>query len=245
MDWPTKCAAVIPCFNEAASIRDVIAGVRRRVAHVVVVDDGSTDDTLTQARLAGAEVLRHARNCGKGAALSTGLRHAHTLGFAWALTLDGDGQHSPIDIPVFFDCVRRTHVALVVGERMSRAEAMPWLRRHVNQWMSRQISLLAGMPLADTQCGYRLMNLDSWSRLSLRTRRFEVESELLMAFALAGLRIEFVPIQVIYGSEKSNISKVVDTCRWLRWWVDQRRYGANAIANQTSALRASITTRLP
>src|SRR5690349_1230586 len=108
MDWRTSCVAVIPCLNEEATIGPLVAGVRRHVSHVLVIDDGSSDQTGLAARQAGAEVLRHETSRGKGAALRTGWRQAQERGFRWALTLDGDGQHSPEDIPAFFQCVEQT-----------------------------------------------------------------------------------------------------------------------------------------
>src|SRR6516164_8937604 len=104
MDWPSKCAAVIPCFNEEAAIGSVVAGTRMFLPTVLVVDDGSTDGTVEKAQAAGAATLRHGSNFGKGRALQVGWRWARDHAFSWALTLDGDGQHSPDDIPAFLNC---------------------------------------------------------------------------------------------------------------------------------------------
>ena len=163
-------------------------------------------------------MLRHQGNQGKGAALQTGWRWARERGFKWALTLDGDGQHSPEDIPSLFSCADRTSATLVVGNRMADAKRMPWLRRWVNRWMSRRLSKLAGRYLPDSQCGFRLMNLACWSALPVSASRFEIESEVLLAFTQSGLVVEFVPIRVIYKGEQSKIQPLRDTVRWLRWW---------------------------
>ena len=93
------CAAIVPCFNEAAHIRGVVTGIQKHLPNVIVVDDGSTDATAAEAKIAGAEILRLPKNSGKGAALRHGWRHAHQLGFQWVLMLDGDGQHLPADLP--------------------------------------------------------------------------------------------------------------------------------------------------
>jgi glycosyltransferase involved in cell wall biosynthesis len=217
MDWARECAAVIPCLNEAAAIEAVVVEVRRYLPTAIVVDDGSCDATGELARQAGAEVRRHEQPRGKGAALQTGLRHALDRGFDWALMLDGDGQHSPDDIPSLLDRASRTNAALVIGNRMANPREMPWLRRFVNRWMSKQLSRLAGCSLPDTQCGFRLMRLDSWSRLPMRATHFEVESEVLLAFIEERLPVEFVPIRVIYKTEQSKIHPVRDTIRWFRW----------------------------
>lgn len=213
---------MIPCFNESAAIAQTVAGVRRHLPKVLVVDDGSMDGTAQHAIRAGAEVIKLSGNTGKGLALRAGWQRARDRGFAWALTLDGDGQHATDDIPAFLACAETTGAPLVVGNRMGHAEKMPWLRRQVNRWMTRRISNLAGMPLADSQCGYRLMQLEAWSRLPLQTCHFEIESEVLLAFARAGLAIEFVPVQVIYRAERSKIHPWRDTVRWFRWWRHAR-----------------------
>jgi glycosyltransferase involved in cell wall biosynthesis len=212
------CAAVIPCFNEGAGIAALVSALHRQVSFVLVVDDGSTDDTAILARDAGAVVLNHERNLGKGAALKTGLSQALTQGFEWAVTLDGDGQHAPEDLPALLRCAEQTGALLVIGNRMDNAHAMPWLRRQVNRWMSRKLSQRAGRQLPDTQSGFRLIHLRTWAALPLKTERFQVESETLMAFLAAGQRVEFVPIRVIRSGRRSHIHPVTDSLRWLRWW---------------------------
>ena len=222
MDWTRKCATVIPCLNEAATIGKVVTGVRRHLPTVLVVDDGSLDSTARDAARAGAEVIRLSRNTGKGAALRVGWQQARDRGFTWALNLDGDGQHAPDEIPKFFASVERTRAVMVIGNRMDRAEAMPWLRRRVNRWMTRRLSRLTGVPLADSQCGFRLLNLDVAARLPLSTEHFEIESELLVAFLATDCRVAFVPVQAIYKSNPSKIHPLVDGWRWVRWWFAQR-----------------------
>jgi len=222
VDWTRQCVAVIPCFNEAPLIAALTADVGRHLPHIIVVDDGSTDGTARQAQAAGAEVIRLGRNSGKGAALQAGWRHARQQGFTWVLTMDGDGQHSPDDIPKFLARAEHKAAALVVGDRMGNSAAMPWLRRQVNRWMTRRLSALAGVHLTDSQCGFRLAHLETLLRLPLSARRFEIESETLVAFLTAGLRVEFVPIRVIYESGRSHIRPFMDTWRWLRWWAAQQ-----------------------
>jgi len=218
VDWPKECAAVIPCFNEQAAIGAVVKGVCEHLPTVFVVDDGSTDRTATAAEQVGAIALVHKANRGKGAALRTGWQRALERGFRWAMTLDGDGQHLAEHVPAFFECAERTGAALVAGNRMTHAGDMPWVRRVVNRWMSRRISKAAGRLLPDSQCGFRLMNLDAWSELPLATTHFEIESEVLLAFVARGYAVEFVPVRAIYEGEHSKIHPVRDTVRWLKWW---------------------------
>jgi glycosyltransferase involved in cell wall biosynthesis len=238
---PTNCAAVIPCFNESASIGPLVAAVRRQLPFVLVVDDGSTDATAGLARNAGAVVVRHEQNLGKGAALQTGLSHALQRGCEWAVTLDGDGQHVPEDLPALMRCAAATGARLVIGNRMNEAQKIPWLRRQVNRWMSRKISQRAGRHLPDTQSGFRLIHLRTWSKLALRAQHFEIESEMLLAFLAAGRRVEFVPIQVIRSGRGSHICPLADSLRWWRWW---RNFGRcpNLSQSKSSALPATLRT---
>jgi glycosyltransferase involved in cell wall biosynthesis len=215
-----SCAAVIPCFNEARTIVPLAAAVSQYLPSLIVVNDGSTDDTPALAARAGAVVVSHERNLGKGAALRTGLSLALKQGFEWALTLDGDGQHAPDDLPAFLRCAEQTGARLIIGNRMHHARAIPWLRRQVNWWMSRQLSRLAGRRLPDTQCGFRLIHLKTWATMPLKTEHFEVESETLMAFLRAGCQVEFVPIHVIRSRRRSRIHPLADSLRWWKWWED-------------------------
>jgi glycosyltransferase involved in cell wall biosynthesis len=213
-----SCATVIPCFNEGATITALVGAVRRHLPEIFVVDDGSTDDTASQAARAGAAVITHGRNLGKGAALRTGFLQALKQGFEWAVTMDGDGQHSPDDLPNMLRCAEESGALLVVGNRMQQAQAMPWLRRRVNVWMSRKLSQRAGRILPDTQSGFRVIHLPTWSALPLNAKRFEVESEMLMAFVAADCPVVFEPIQVIAPGRNSHIRPVTDTLRWWKWW---------------------------
>lgn len=230
VNWSTQCAAIIPCLNESFAIADVVVAVRQYFPTVFVIDDGSSDDTSSFAKRAGAEVLRHELPCGKGAALQAGWEHARECGFEWALTLDGDGQHSAEDIPTFLKAAALSGAELIVGNRMSHPEGMPWLRKNVNRWISRRISKLAGLELPDSQCGFRLMNLNAWSKCAVTATFFEIESDILLAFAARGYAIEFVPIQVIYKAEQSKIHPMRDTIRWFRWWWRARRQMCGELA---------------
>jgi len=221
IDWNRQCAAVIPCFNEAGRIGSVVVGVQRHLHCVIVVDDGSTDATATEAAQAGAKVIQQPGNGGKGSALRAGWGHARRAGFEWALCMDGDGQHAARDIPEFFSRAEETSARLVIGNRMRPGASMPRLRRWTNRWMSRCLSDLTGAKLPDSQCGFRLAHLETALQLRLAATRFEIESETLVAFLAAGERVEFVPVQVIYETSRSHICPVRDTWRWLRWRVAQ------------------------
>lgn len=222
MNWPATCAVVIPCRNEEVTVAGLVRGVRRHLPLVLVVDDCSQDETARKAADAGAQTVRRPENPGKGAAIKAGIAAALARRCAWAITLDGDGQHRPDDIPTFLRCAEETGAALIVGNRMHCAEAIPWVRRRVNRWMSQRISRIAGTVLPDSQCGFRLINLKAWAELRLETDHFEIESETLIAFVKGGSRVEFVPIQVVGAGRPSHIHPLKDTWRWLRWWARVR-----------------------
>lgn len=220
--WSSQTIAILPCLDEARTIATLVRELVRQVATVLVVDDGSRDTTGIEARAAGAEVLRHPLPRGKGCALATGWEAATRRGAEWVLLLDGDGQHAPEDAPLFFAAAglgpQPGAVRLVIGNRMAEPHSMPWLRRNTNLWLSRRLTALAGVPLPDSQCGYRFAHLPSLLACNLRTGRFEIESEMAVAFARAGHRISSVPIAARYGLECSKINPWRDTVRWWRWY---------------------------
>jgi len=240
MDWPQKCAVVIPCRNEGAALRDLLPAISKLLPTIIVVDDGSTDDTSAAATGGGAKLIRLPQAQGKGAALQAGWKQARALGFQWVLSMDGDGQHAPADIPNFLRCAQETGASLVIGNRMGDAKKMPLVRRWVNRWMSRRISEMAGCPVPDSQCGFRLMRLAALDSVNLNAAHFEIESEQLVAFLEAGERVEFVPVAVIYKSERSKIHPWRDTWRWFRW----RRHWLTGRAEQIAApLKSPSRTR--
>ena len=213
-----ETAAIIPCLNEADGITAVVDGALKHVAAVWVIDDGSVDNTQHAAKKAGAVVIRHEVNLGKGASLRDGFTAARAAGFRWAIALDGDGQHDPNVIPKFYAAAQRG-ADLVIGNRMAECGAMPAIRRFVNRWMSRQLEKRLKISCPDTQCGFRLVSLDAWAVVKLNQDRYEVESEMLVAFARAGFQIESVPVRCLSAKRPSRIHPVADTIRWFRWWL--------------------------
>ena len=137
-----KTCVIIPAYHEEAHIGDVVREVRDYCADVIVVDDGSSDHTAQEATAAGATVLTHIQNQGKGAALQTGFDYARENGYELAITMDADGQHAPSDIPAFLQAYARTGSVALVGNRMDHPAGMPGLRRFVNRFMSALLSRL-------------------------------------------------------------------------------------------------------
>jgi len=207
---------VIPCFREEKTIAAVVSTSRQWMRRVIVVDDGSDDQTAIRAEEAGAEVIRHSTRRGKGHALHTGLEAARKAGFLWCITMDGDGQHSTGDLPRFLDFP--ADIELLIGNRMGDPQEIPCLRRQTNRLMSFLLSWLTGRKLWDSQCGFRRVSIHAWKQLAIEASQFEVESEFIIRMAEGGKRIEFVPITVIYGTEKSKIRPFKDTWRWIAWF---------------------------
>jgi glycosyltransferase involved in cell wall biosynthesis len=212
----SRYCVVVPAYCEAKRVRKAVEGIRRYCERVVVVDDGSPDATAEEARKAGAIVLRHETNLGKGAAIDTGMKYAREQGCEFAVAMDADGQHAPEDIPAFVDAYRAARTPVILGTRMSNPEGMPLVRRLTNRFMSRLLSRHMGQRVPDTQCGFRLYACEGFPEVSRESRRFDYDSEILLLYAERGVRIGAVPVRVIYGDEKSKIRPVSDTIRFFR-----------------------------
>ena len=206
--------AVIPAYNEAASVGSVVASALDFVDGVVVVDDGSEDPTAEAARAAGAQVILHESNRGKGAALETGFAWARERGCAAAMTLDADGQHDPAEIPRLVEAFE-AGADVVVGTRMYSRRGMPPLRAFTNFLTSLVTSCMAGRRITDSQSGFRMFRMSTAGTLRAATSRFESETEVLIKAARCGLSIREVRVRTIYGDEKSKISPFVDTVRFI------------------------------
>lgn len=207
---------LIPAYQEASRIGAVVREVLPFCARVVVVDDGSADETAAVAREAGATVLVHEQNQGKGAALQTGFTYAREQGAAFVLTMDGDGQHAPADIPVFLEAFAGGEAPVWVGNRMDDPTVMPFVRRQTNRFMSWLLSRKMGQRVPDTQNGFRLYRTDVLPDMSGGDARFAAESEILLVLSRQGARIGSVPVRIIYGDERSKIRPVRDTIRFFR-----------------------------
>jgi glycosyltransferase involved in cell wall biosynthesis len=212
----TNVAALIPAYREAGRIADVVRRVQAVLDTVLVVDDGSPDTTAAEAEKAGATVLKHEVNRGKGAAIKTGLRQLTEKGFLWILILDGDGQHLPEEIPAFIDMASRTTALMLLGDRSAGHDKMPPVRRATNRFMSGLISRICKQPIPDTQCGFRMIHRDLAPLLFCESDAYEYETEMLFIASAAGVRIDSVPVSTIYGDEQSKIHPVRDTLRFIR-----------------------------
>jgi glycosyltransferase involved in cell wall biosynthesis len=205
-----RVAALIPAYQAAAVLGDVLARIRalREAPEVLVVDDGSRDATAEVARQEGARVISFAGNRGKGAALVAGFQALQD--FDAVITLDADGQHPPECIPAFVRAADDgADVALGVRERSVR---MPLPRRLANASSSAWVSMAAGQPIRDSQCGYRLFRREVLRRTPVSGGRYEVETEMAVRAARLGFRLADVAIPTVYGGE-SHLSPLRDVPR--------------------------------
>ncbi len=220
----SKIAAIIPGYQEEAHIGDVVSRTFQQLSSVLVVDDGSSDQTATRARAAGAEVIVHPQNRGKGETIKTGLHHWFDRGFDFVVILDADGQHRPEEIDRFITAAAGLErPRLIVGNRMNDVALMPPLRRFVNRYMSNQISKVCRQPIPDTQCGFRMLHRELIPELFGGAERFDYETEMLIIASRKGFRIASVPVSTVYSDEVSSIHPVRDTVRFFKLMQRQKK----------------------
>jgi glycosyltransferase involved in cell wall biosynthesis len=231
----SQTAAVIPAYEDEQHIGDIVRRTREQVDHVLVIDDGSTDRTAGCAREAGAEVIVHDQNRGKGEALKTGLTHWFAVDPAsgpdrqirWAILLDSDGQHLPEEIDRFLAAaLSATCPTFFIGTRMNDLTGMPFVRRIVNRYMSRQISQICGQKVPDTQCGFRMLDRQLAPELLGGAHRFDYETEVLIIASRKGYRIESVPITTVYSDQVSKIHPMRDALRFFKLLWRYKAIGA-------------------
>jgi UDP-N-acetylglucosamine---dolichyl-phosphate N-acetylglucosaminyltransferase len=193
-----KIVAVIPAYNEAQTIADVLDHAKKHVDLLVVVDDGSSDRTAEIARAHGVVVVSHVINRGLGAAIGTGFDVAKKLGADIIITLDADGQHDASEIPVFVKAIQNG-ADMVIGSRMLTGfKGMPWYRR-VAQILGNLVTLvLFGAWVTDSQSGFRAFNRFALEKIEIKTNRMEVSSELVAEAKRNRLNVKEVPIKAIY-----------------------------------------------
>ena len=223
-----RICALIPAFNEAPYIANVVERALQHVAEVVVIDDGSVDGTADIARTAGATCLQLPKNQGKASALRAGIAYAREHNFTHVITLDGDGQHLPEDIPVIIRAAEETGADLIIGARSFDRALMPGPRYFSNVFGSRLASALVGCEIRDSQSGFRLFRLDKLDAAKLRSRYYELEMEILIKMARSGRTIAHAPIRSVYddGHARSKMKPVRDTVRVCLWSLAFRFLGA-------------------
>jgi glycosyltransferase involved in cell wall biosynthesis len=219
-----RLLVLIPALNAEPSLGDVVQSCRRFMETVIVVDDGSTDRTGEVARAAGAAVLRHDVNRGKGAALKTGFTYALQNGFDGVITLDADGQHLPTEIPKILAARAETGADLIIGGRAHLFEQMLPRRRRANRFSARTIAWAAGSEVTDSQSGFRFYSAKLLGAVALRSDGFDMESEVIVRAGRGGFRVLTIAIDLgfVDGLCTSHYKPLADTLR-IAWTVVKTR----------------------
>lgn len=201
-----KIFAVIAAYNEHAHISKVIEDTKRYTNEVVVVDDGSKDGTKELAKEAGATVLAHIVNLGKGAALKTGCDYALENGAGIIIAIDADAQHNPEDIPRFLGSLKGCEVVLSYRQY---GKAMPAILKFGNKFINKTIKFLYGIEIKDSQCGYRAFTANAYKKLRWKASDYSIESEMIAKIGKYKLRYAEIPIETVY-SDKYKGTTVLD-----------------------------------
>lgn len=194
-------AIVVPALNEALRIREVVDGALAQCPTVIVIDDGSTDETAAIVEATGAVLLRHPQRMGKGQSLRDGFAEAARRGAAAVITMDGDGQHSAADIPRLIDAANRHPNCVIIGARLRKRASQPLYRRIGNDFGDWGISWGCGFRVRDTQSGQRLYPRSVFTLTDVPGEGFVFEAQLLISAARrAGARVVGVPIETRYAA---------------------------------------------
>jgi len=190
---------------------------------VVVVDDGSSDNTAELAEQAGAYVLRNPENLGKGASLQRGFKLVRERNCDAVIVIDGDGQHDPREISRFLDAHERTHIPILIGNRMADTTDMPFMRKWTNRFMCRMLNRLTKLYVADPPCGFRFYRTDILPYIMSDEKRFAFEFDVLIHAALRHIRIDSVRVSTIYNSgQRSHVAPLRDT--WMLFGVVRHHF---------------------
>jgi len=212
-----KTFVIVPAYNEESNIKRIVIETKKYIDNIIVVDDGSKDQTAEEAEKEGAIVLKHIINLGKGAALKTGCDYAVEQCASNIIVLDADSQHEPSEIPTFLKELK--DVDVVLGYRELNKE-MPFILKLGNWLIGKMTKLLYGIYLHDTQCGYRAFTSDTYKKIRWKSSNYSIESEMIANIGKKRLRYKEIPIKTIY-LDRYKGTTVIDgikiVCNLLRW----------------------------
>lgn len=200
-----KIAIVLPAFNEEKRIKEVLLSLRKFNLLIIVVDDGSTDNTYLVSKRHCKAVLRHRINLGKGAALKTGTEAAFLLGATAVVIMDSDGQHKTTDIPKFIDALSSGKTDVVFGSR-NMGMGVPFVRFTGNKAASVLISLLFGIYVSDLICGFRAFTKKAYQKIAWQSLGYGVETEMVIKTGQANLRHLEVPVETVYHDKFKGVT---------------------------------------
>ena len=221
-----KTIAAIPAYDEEKYIGTIVLKARQYVDEVIVVDDGSTDNTSSVASLAGATVIRHDKNMGKGAAIQSILAEARKKNPDILILLDADFQHDPNEIPILIKPIISDGFDLAIGSREQQRGKIPRYRRIGQRVLSYFSRILSKEKVIDSECGYRALSPRAIAELKLRQKGFAIETEMIAAATEKGLKITEVPISAIYTKDSSTLNPLshgMGVLTWILAMISQRR----------------------
>jgi len=203
----SEYVVIIPTFNNGSTLRDVLAGVMDVCCNVIVVNDGSCDNTCEILnQFEGIEVITHNKNRGKGAALNSGFRKAYDLGYKYAITIDSDGQHYPQEIKLLCDSSLKEPDTLWIGSRDFKSDNMPGKNSFANRFSNFWFKLETGITMEDTQSGFRLYPLERLKGIRTLSGRYEFELEIIVRAAWRNVSVKNIPVSVYYPPKEIRIS---------------------------------------
>jgi len=192
------CFIIIPAYNEQELVGKVINGAKEYSDNIIVVDDGSKDNTYENAKSLGVIVLKHSVNLGKGAALKTGCEYAFQNGADKVIVMDADTQHDPKEIPKFLEAMENND--LVLGIRKV-PDSMPLVLKFGNKFINQTLGLLHGIKVQDSQCGYRAFTINAYNQMIWDATDYYVETEMLIKAGKKGIKYTTIPIETIYSNK--------------------------------------------
>jgi glycosyltransferase involved in cell wall biosynthesis len=213
-----RVLVAIPVFNEEKNIASLLFEIQNYFSRtdILVVDDGSTDQTVDILKDCHCQVVTHVHNRGKGAALMTAIDFAQKKAYEWIICMDGDGQHSPRFLPDFNAAIVADRFDIIIGSRYERHKRMPFHRILSNSITSVIISLCVNKcRIKDSQSGYRAFRLSALNINAFHETGFQLESEMLIKLGRAGSRIHQIPVDTIYNDEDSSINVILDTMKFI------------------------------
>ncbi len=205
---------LIPACECGNVIGPLIERIKKYTDKILVVDDGSCDETALNSERAGAEVIRHHRNVGKGGALRSGMEYLLRRCGQGIITMDADGQHDPDDLPKFLRAYSASNADMIIGVRFTDGVEYPRYRYITNMIGTKIMNAYLDLHLADSQSGYRLYKREALKEIKIRTSGFETETEILMKMVRRKRKVLQIPVRTIYerkNSETSHYKPVTDT----------------------------------
>jgi len=218
-----KIAILIPAYNEEKYIKDVVSSCSKYKLDIIVVDDGSTDNTpeiiksIPNPEKFSITLLEHSFNRGKGQSLKTGFDCAVANNYEGVITIDADGQHKVSEISNFLQTLEKNNPDIIVGSRFKNIKGMPFIRLATNYFTSWIISLVAGNKIEDVQSGFRYINSKVLKNIEVKTKNFDAEPELLIKASWSGYKIINTPISTIYHKDfTSYVNPIKDTVKFIK-----------------------------